>query len=277
MRVERVLFVSVIVAAATLIALQEIRLRRQLQELRGETRAGQERNATPQHEASADVTALSELLHTTRSQLLEARGDLAVAKRQLTNNALQIAALERQMQAFARQASAPRLPRSITFTEDGTGVAVDPSPAAARGRPWGEEQVTGPPDTHQAGDISTAWASKLPDAGEEWLKLDYSNTVMLAEVRVRETYNPGAISKVVAVLPNGAEVVLWEGVADPGEAPADTVFPVSANVQAASVKVYLDTRRVRGWNEIDAVELIGRDGSRQWASGASASSSYAER
>ena len=40
------------------------------------------------------------------------------------------------------------------------------------------------------------------------------------------------------------------------------------------MKVYLDTKRVAGWNEIDAVELIGRDGSRQWAKGASASSSY---
>jgi len=40
--------------------------------------------------------------------------------------------------------------------------------------------------------------------------------------------------------------------------------------------VYLDRRRVPGWNEIDAVELVGRDGSRQWATSAIASSSYAE-
>jgi hypothetical protein len=33
---------------------------------------------------------------------------------------------------------------------------------------------------------------------------------------------------------------------------------------------------VPGWNEIDAVELIGRDGSHQWAKQASASSTYAE-
>ena len=39
--------------------------------------------------------------------------------------------------------------------------------------------------------------------------------------------------------------------------------------------LHLDTTRVSGWNEIDAVELIGRDGSRQWATSAKASSSYA--
>ena len=54
-------------------------------------------------------------------------------------------------------------------------------------------------------------------------------------------------------------------------------FQVAAGVNARSVKVYLDTSRVPGWNEIDAVELIGRDGSRQWARQASASSTYAER
>jgi len=108
------------------------------------------------------------------------------------------------------------------------------------------------------------------------LNLDYSNQVYLAEVRVRETYNPGAISKVVAVLPNGQEQVIWEGVTEPGEAPIEKVFPVSGNVYAKGVKVYLDTRRVPGWNEIDAVELVGRDGTRQWASHATASSSYAD-
>jgi hypothetical protein len=94
---------------------------------------------------------------------------------------------------------------------------------------------------------------------------------------VRETYNPGAISKVTAVLPNGQETILWEGMGEPTQAPVETVFPVKGDIYAQSVKVYLDTKRVPGWNEIDAVELVGRDGSRQWASKASASSSYADR
>jgi hypothetical protein len=42
------------------------------------------------------------------------------------------------------------------------------------------------------------------------------------------------------------------------------------------VRVYLDTAKVPGWNEIDAVELIGRDGTRQWAVSATASSTYAQ-
>ncbi len=39
----------------------------------------------------------------------------------------------------------------------------------------------------------------------------------------------------------------------------------------------VETKTVGGWNEIDAVELVGRDGSRQWATAATASSSYPDR
>ena len=62
-----------------------------------------------------------------------------------------------------------------------------------------------------------------------------------------------------------------------GVAPVERVFPVSGAISASGVRVYLDTQRVPGWNEIDAVELVGRDGSRQWAAHARASSSFADR
>lgn len=40
------------------------------------------------------------------------------------------------------------------------------------------------------------------------------------------------------------------------------------------IKVYLASKAVPGWNEIDAVELVGDDGSRQWATAAHASSIF---
>jgi hypothetical protein len=98
----------------------------------------------------------------------------------------------------------------------------------------------------------------------------------LAQVRMRETYNPGAISKVTAMV-NGAEVVLWEGTAAKGKGIRDFVVSVSGGIQANSVIVHLDTTRVSSWPEIEAVELVGRDGSRQWATSANASSTYAEK
>src|SRR5439155_4770157 len=82
---------------------------------------------------------------------------------------------------------------------------------ALRGRAWGPEQAVGPPDTMQAGDFSTAWAPRLADGGPEWLKVDFPRETQIAQVIVRETYNPGAVVRVTAVLRGGEETVIWEG------------------------------------------------------------------
>ncbi|MEM7148145.1 MAG: hypothetical protein AAF591_23785 [Verrucomicrobiota bacterium] len=145
-------------------------------------------------------------------------------------------------------------------------------------RSWGHEQAAGEPNTPRAGDISTAWAPKAQDGGEEWLQLDYEDAVDVSQINVIESHNPGAISKVTAIGEDGQEVVVWEGAMDPSETDEliTSEFPVSQAVRANQLKVYLDTRRVSGWNEIDAVELVGENGRKQWAIGSSASSSFSD-
>jgi len=153
---------------------------------------------------------------------------------------------------------------------------AEAAPSQPARRNWGQEQILGAPDTERAGDVPTAWASRDPDGGPEWLQAGFDREVDVVEVRVRETYNPGAISKVTAMV-GGQETTLWEGTASGGTVPRDFVVRPPFAVRAQSVVVHLDTTRVSGWNEIDAVELVGRDGSRQWATSADASSTYAER
>jgi hypothetical protein len=143
-------------------------------------------------------------------------------------------------------------------------------------RAWGPEQATGAPDTPNAGDLPTAWAPLRPNAGVEWLQVGFQRPVEIAEVRIRETCNPGAVSKVVALVDNGQERVLWEGEDPTDTAPTDFVVKPKDRATANRIKIYLRTTRRSGWAEIDAVELVGADGSRQWASTASASSTYAE-
>lgn len=255
---------------------QEWRFRRSHEVLRAELRALRAAATTPADPALDLPEAVR--------QLSQARSELATAQHRLTGALQQINGLQQQVrQLAARNPSVsidpPGLRRlgfgPVVSSDPASGIPVGPDGLPLR-RSWGEEQATGAPDTTRAGDVPTAWASRLPDNGEEWLHLEYSNAVQLAEVTVRETYNPGAISKLTAVLADGREQILWEGVTEPAEAPVDTVFPVPGNVTAQAVKVYLDTRRVPGWNEIDAVELVGRDGRRQWASRARASSSFAD-
>jgi hypothetical protein len=139
---------------------------------------------------------------------------------------------------------------------------------------WAPAQATGAPDCPDAGDHATAWATAEADRGIEWLTLTYAKPMKVAQVRIHENFNPGAVSRVAAVVA-GEEVILWEGTEPIRPAPA--VFSVEALevVTADTIKVYLDTRRVSGWNEIDAVELVATSGASQFAAGATASSSYA--
>jgi hypothetical protein len=147
---------------------------------------------------------------------------------------------------------------------------------AGKGPSWSHAQAVGAPDTEGAGDIPTAWASREPDAGIEWLRLKYPSPVEISQINVHETYNPGAVSKITALRPDGSEQTLWEGTAPVSEAPVETGFPVPPGIRSDQIKVYLDTARVPGWNEIDAVEIVAPDGSRHWATESSASTYYGD-
>jgi len=91
--------------------------------------------------------------------------------------------------------------------------------------------------------------------------------VPVKEINIHESHSSGAISKVTAFLPNGTEKTLWTGNAAAGAASEilETAIPVPAGITSSQIKVYVDTNRVGSWPEIDAVELVGTDGSRQWA------------
>ncbi len=142
-------------------------------------------------------------------------------------------------------------------------------------RSWGTEQATGAPDTMTAGDHTTAWAPANADGGVEWLEAEFENAADLAKIVVRQTSNPGCITKVTAITEGGGEVPVWSGV-DPskGQALADTPFAVPPGINAKRVKVYLDTSKVAGWEEIDALQIVGLDGRAQWAKSVNASSTY---
>ena len=207
----------------------------------------------------------------------ETKDQLASTEAKLAAANTQIAQLDQRLRQLESGRSFRGRSLDITFQPNSSPQGLEGGITNASKRGWGPEQASGPPDTMQDGDISTAWASAQQDAGEEWLKLDYERSVDIAEVRVRETYNPGAISKVSAFLDDGRELVLWEGTEPPSQAPVEMSFRVPSTTVAKSVKVYLDTARVPGWNEIDAVAIVARDGSIQWARHVTASSTYAQR
>jgi hypothetical protein len=128
---------------------------------------------------------------------------------------------------------------------------------------WSAAQAVGAPDAG-AGDNPHAWAPLAADGGLEWLEVRFERAVDVAAVVVVENEAPGAVTRVLA-----GDAVVWEGAEPRATAPARPAH-------ADRVRIELDTTRVGGWNEIDAVQLVGTDGSRQWAYAATASSSYAD-
>jgi len=263
-----------LVALATLLALREIRLSKKIEALHQD----REQWAAERQNLKERLDVAEEKLSRTETpELPETRIAAPVPVADAPLPVQRIATLENQIRAL--QLAFDRQPVGVAIPEyDPTRLPSEP-PSAINIPPkrgWGTEQVIGPPDTVRPGDSPTAWAPLKANTGKEWLAVGFDQAVEVAEVRIRETYNPGAISKVTAVV-NNQEVTLWEGTAAQGDTPRDFVVPVSEAVQTDSVVVHVDTTRVGSWTEIDAVELVGRDGSRQWAKSADASSTYADK
>jgi hypothetical protein len=158
-------------------------------------------------------------------------------------------------------------------------VFRDSPDAVAVKRRWGTEAACGAPDTPNAGDQDTAWATREEDAKDEWLLLEYAAPVRVTAIEVHENFNPGAIASVSIFTPTGDELELWRNSDVKPAAEAARVLQVDIPIgfQVERVKLRLASESVRGWNEIDAVGLRDDKGKVHWASRATASSTYADQ
>ena len=138
---------------------------------------------------------------------------------------------------------------------------------------WSARKATGPPDADPKRDDPNAWAPKEPDMGMQWLQLRYAAPMRSNGVRIHEVNSPGAVAEVRALRPDGSWLTLWTGTAAGNGSPLWIGFPLTS-FDVAVIRLVLDTNRTPGWNEIDAVELVGPSGG-QWAARATASSTFA--
>ena len=126
---------------------------------------------------------------------------------------------------------------------------------------WSAEQVLGPPDVYpEYGDVDKAWAPSAKDGGEEYIEVSFPYEGPVCGIVVYETYNPGAIVKVLLKDTEGNYHTAWER--SGGEKAAEEksrifkiTFPLT-DFSVSSVKIILDTSLVPGWNEIDAIGII---------------------
>ena len=125
---------------------------------------------------------------------------------------------------------------------------------------WSAMQAAGKPDTFACEDSATAWAAADQDT-IEWIELEYAEAVVPVEVNIYQNYNPSQVTEVTVFTEDGERHVIWEGYPERVKECPDLMtvtVDTDINKPVRKVRVTLDQRvNGWGWNEIDAVELVG--------------------
>ena len=124
---------------------------------------------------------------------------------------------------------------------------------------WSANSATGAPNVDSYGDNGAAWTSKTQDGGIEWLDLKYPRPVHATEVRVRESCGSGTVIKIEVYDEQGGAHAVWQGNDPTTELNYLMVKFPKTTFKTDRVKITLATNVVPGWDEIDAVQLVGTD------------------
>lgn len=123
---------------------------------------------------------------------------------------------------------------------------------------WSTEKVLGEPDTYpNYGDYTTTWAPSSKNSGTEFIEVGFPQATRASGIRIYETYNPGAITEILARDENGKLNSLWNGVPESkGTEAVILEYDFNVTYKIASIRIIMDTSAVAGWNEIDAIGII---------------------
>lgn len=126
---------------------------------------------------------------------------------------------------------------------------------------WSAEQVIGKPDAPGCGDYQYAWASAASDS-IDFLEVTYSVMVYPLEIVIYESFNPDQVTKVEVYDPDtgGYYTVLQKNpIQVDRPCPYELIIPVDGiEFKTNLIRIAIDQSQLGlGWNEIDAVQLIG--------------------
>lgn len=124
---------------------------------------------------------------------------------------------------------------------------------------WSPTNAVGAPDTPECGDYTTAWASSS-SGGVDWIEVYYDTPVYATQINIYESYNPDQVVSVEVFDLNGGVTEVYT------QAPESfSVCPMVLSIDLEQtdflvygVRITVDQSVLSlGWNEIDAVELVG--------------------
>ena len=120
-------------------------------------------------------------------------------------------------------------------------------------------QATGAPESTDCGDYSNAWAS-AEATSVDWLELLYEKPVYPDQINIYQNNLPDQVVKVEVIDPDLNYYTVYTGEPSVTDCPYTlTVDVTDINFLVTGVKITIDQSILdSSWDEIDAVELVGR-------------------
>ena len=126
---------------------------------------------------------------------------------------------------------------------------------------WFATQALGKPDMSSCKKAQFAWAPSKENEGIEFLRVRFAEPVWFPEIGVHETQILGFVRKIILwdAEGKGAEYDVQDSLAGDEKCRGTSRFRIDEHTKPVNeISVVLDTKAVRGWNEIDAISLSGK-------------------
>ena len=157
--------------------------------------------------------------------------------------------------ALALLAAAPAQAQHVQWA----ARLVEASSQKAEGKePFAPSQVLGAPNALPLGEISNnAWIPRKEGSGE-FIEVKFLRSVAAQQITVVENFNPGSITKIELIDTKGVHHEVYTN-ANPGPLPEpsrslEVKFP-AAEYRTIGAKVYMNTGKVEGVNQLDAIGI----------------------
>lgn len=135
------------------------------------------------------------------------------------------------------------------------GVSSEYTPA--NGQQYKGTQALGRPNKMpQAESGASAWRPAQEDSDEQWLKVGFDTPAPVRQVVVAENFGAGCITKILAYDPQGKEYLLHQNNEATPKAVGRmwrVILKTPTSYPVAAIKLVLNTKKIAGWNEIDAI------------------------
>lgn len=106
-----------------------------------------------------------------------------------------------------------------------------------------------------------AWESYQPDSpSEEYIAVSFDTIMTIRQVAIAENYGQGSIIKILAIEPNNTSHIIYQnnfiGPLQPLKGKMlNIILSESTSYQVAAIKLILDTDKIKGANQIDAIGI----------------------